>query len=250
GLAAGLVMLRPDRRESPVYSRCLTGAVVGCVVYYALYFSKSLFYDNMLVGGLTMGAAAALCVGLLEARLRPMAVTIAQAQLQNDAARLVERCVTEDLAERGLTYAELVSIQRDTSGAIVSLTTDMAAMNLLRAELVERVLDALEGVGVLQLRIPLGSLLDLDVLWGLGPSLKVHAMAVGTADARFSSSFSEAGVNQTLHRIELELTVPMTLLLPGGPVETESVTRLCVAETVIVGRVPDAYLQMERPGGG
>ena len=76
------------------------------------------------------------------------------------------------------------------------------------------------------------------------------AMAVGTADARFSSSFSEAGVNQTLHRIELELTVPMTLLLPGGPVETESVTRLCVAETVIVGRVPDAYLQMERPGGG
>ena len=67
---------------------------------------------------------------------------------------------------------------------------------------------------------------------------------------RFSSSFSEAGVNQTLHRIELELTVPMTLLLPGGPVETESVTRLCVAETVIVGRVPDAYLQMERPGGG
>ena len=156
------------------------------------------------LASLALGAAlAALCVGLLEARLRPMAVTIAQAQLQNDAARLVER-----------------------------------------------VLDALEGVGVLQLRIPLGSLLDLDVLWGLGPSLKVHAMAVGTADARFSSSFSEAGVNQTLHRIELELTVPMTLLLPGGPVETESVTRLCVAETVIVGRVPDAYLQMERPGGG
>ena len=92
------------------------------------------------LASLALGAAlAALCVGLLEARLRPMAVTIAQAQLQNDAARLVERCVTEDLAERGLTYAELVSIQRDTSGAIVSLTTDMAAMNLLRAELVERV---------------------------------------------------------------------------------------------------------------
>ena len=108
------------------------------------------------LASLALGAAlAALCVGLLEARLRPMAVTIAQAQLQNDAARLVERCVTEDLAERGLTYAELVSIQRDTYGAIVSLTTDMAAMNLLRAELVERVLDALEGVGVLQLRIPL-----------------------------------------------------------------------------------------------
>ena len=115
------------------------------------------------LASLALGAAlAALCVGLLEARLRPMAVTIAQAQLQNDAARLVERCVTEDLAERGLTYAELVSIQRDTSGAIVSLTTDMAAMNLLRAELVERLLDPRAGVGVLQLGLPLGSLLGLD----------------------------------------------------------------------------------------
>ena len=196
---------------------------------------------------LVLGAAlAALCVGLLEARLRPMAVTIARAQLQNESARLVEQCVTENLAERGLTYDQLVSIQRDASGAITSITTDMASMNLLRAELVEQVLDALDGVGVLQLRIPLGSLLDLDVLWGLGPSLKVHAMAVGTAEARFSSSFSDAGINQTLHRIDLEFTVPMTLLLPGGPVETESITHLCVAETVIVGRVPDAYLQLEQ----
>ncbi len=120
------------------------------------------------LAALALGTAlAALCVGLLEARLRPM--TIAQAQLQNDAARLVERCVTEDLAERGLTYTQLVSIQRDASGAIVSLTTDMAAMNLLRAELVERVLDALEGVGVFQLRIPLGSLLDLTSCGGLAP---------------------------------------------------------------------------------
>ena len=150
----------------------------------------------------------------------------------------------------------VIAAVKDEAGLAAALKSECEVVFLLFGsvvnipELVERVLDALEGVGVLQLRIPLGSLLDLDVLWGLGPSLKVHAMAVGTADARFSSSFSEAGVNQTLHRIELELTVPMTLLLPGGPVETESVTRLCVAETVIVGRVPDAYLQMERPGGG
>lgn len=202
---------------------------------------------------ITLGVAAVVvlvCTAVLEARLRPMVVLAAQAQAQNAITAVAEETVVEDLAQRGVSYDDFVTIQRDSSGAITALTTDMAALNLLRAQLVERVLDALEGVGVLQLRIPLGSLLDLDVLWGLGPSLKVHAMAVGTADARFSSSFSEAGVNQTLHRIELELTVPMTLLLPGGPVETESVTRLCVAETVIVGRVPDAYLQMERPGGG
>ena len=84
--------------------------------------------------------------------------------------------------------------------------------------------------------------MDLDILWGLGPTLKVHAMTVGTVDGEFFSEFTSAGVNQTLHRICLKLTVPLTLMLPGGAVETVSETELCVAETVIVGQVPQAYL--------
>ena len=187
---------------------------------------------------------AALCVGLLEARLRPMAVTIAQAQLQSDAARLVERCVTEDLAERGLTYAELVSIQRDASGAITAMTTDMAALNQLRAQLVAQILSALEGVDASEIRIPLGSLVDSELVWARGPELRVRALRVGTVSAEFRSDFSQAGVNQTLHRIELEVAVPVTLILPGGQTELTVETGLRVAETVIVGAVPDTYLTL------
>lgn len=98
-----------------------------------------------------------------------MAVTIARAQLQNESARLVEQCVTENLAERGLTYDQLVSIQRDASGAITSITTDMASMNLLRAELVEQVLDALDGVGVLQAPHPPGQSAGLGCPVGAWP---------------------------------------------------------------------------------
>ena len=69
-------------------------------------------------------------------------------------------------------------------------------------------------------------------------------MTVGTVRAEFDSQFTSAGVNQTLHRIWMEVTVPMTLLLPGGRVEVTVETRLCVAETVIIGQVPDTYLQV------
>ena len=106
----------------------------------------------------------------------------------------------------------------------------------------EAVLEELEGLDVSQIHIPLGSLVDLDILWGLGPELKVHAMTVGTVEGEFESSFSSAGVNQTLHRIELVLHIPLTLMLPAGAVETNCDTRLCVAETVIVGQVPQFYL--------
>lgn len=194
---------------------------------------------------ITLGVAAVVvlvCIAVLEARLRPMVVLAAQAQAQNAITAVAEETVVEDLAQSGVTYDDVVTIQRDESGAITALTTDMAALNWLRSRLVADVLEALEGVDVSQIQVPLGSLVDLDILWGLGPTLKVHAMTVGTVDGEFSSEFTSAGVNQTLHRICLKLTVPLTLMLPGGAVETVSETELCVAETVIVGQVPQAYL--------
>ena len=181
------------------------------------------------------------CTTLLEARLRPMVVTVAQAQAEQMLAAVIEACVLDTMEEEGADYQTFVQIQREEDGTITSLTTDVTGMNRLRARLIEAVLEVLEGVDVSQIEIPLGSLLDFDILWGLGPSLKVHAMTVGTVDAEFISQFSSAGVNQTLHQIDLEVTVPITLMLPGGAVETVSRTSLCVAETVIVGQVPEVY---------
>ena len=183
-------------------------------------------------------------IALLENKLRPVVAEIAAAQAQNTMTAVVENAVTADLAARQVSYADFVTIQRDEGGAITALTTDMARMNLLRSELTAAVLEALEGVDVSDVQVPLGSLFDLEPLWAKGPALKAKAMTVGTVRAEFDSQFTSAGVNQTLHRIWLEVDVPMTLLLPGGRVETALQTRLCVAETVIVGKVPDTYLQL------
>lgn len=183
-------------------------------------------------------------IALLEAKLRPVVAEIAAAQAQNTMTAVVENAVTADLATRQVSYADFVTIQRDGEGAITALTTDMARMNLLRAELTAAILEALEGVDVSDIQVPLGSLFDLEPLWAKGPAIRAKAMTVGTVRAEFDSQLTSAGVNQTLHRIWMEVDVPMTLLLPGGPVETQLHTRLCVAETVIVGKVPDTYLQV------
>ncbi|MCI9155514.1 MAG: sporulation protein YunB [Lawsonibacter sp.] len=185
-------------------------------------------------------------IALLEAKLRPVVAEIAAAQAQNTMTAVVEGTVTANLAARNVSYSDFVSIQRDGEGSITALTTDMARMNLLRAELTAAILEALEGVDVSDIRVPLGSLFDLEPLWAKGPALRAQAMTVGTVRAEFDSQLTSAGVNQTLHRIWLEVTVPMTLLLPGGEVETTLNTKLCVAETVIVGKVPDTYLQLDR----
>lgn len=185
-------------------------------------------------------------IALLEAKLRPVVAEIAAAQAQNTMTAVVETAVTADLAARQVSYADFITIQRDEGGAITALTTDMARMNLLRAELTAAILEALEGVDVSDVQVPLGSLFDLEPLWAKGPAIKAKAMTVGTVRAEFDSQLTSAGVNQTLHRIWLEVAVPMKLLLPGGEVEVALNTRLCVAETVIVGKVPDTYLQLDQ----
>ena len=187
---------------------------------------------------------AASVIALLEAKLRPVVAEAAAAQAQNTMTAVVENAVTAGLAERHVSYADFVTIQRDGGGAITALTTDMAKMNLLRSELTAAILEALEGVDVSDIQVPLGSLFDLEPLWAKGPSLKAKAMTVGTVRAECDSQLASGGVNQTLHRIWMEVDVPMTLLLPGGAVEVTVNTRLCVAETVIVGQVPDTYLHL------
>lgn len=188
---------------------------------------------------------AAAIITLLENKLRPVVAEIASAQAQNTMTAVVENAVTADLAARQVSYADFVTVQRDGEGAITALTTDMARMNQLRAELIASILEALEGVDVSEIAVPLGSLFDLEPLWAKGPAIKARAMTVGTVRAEFDSQLTSAGVNQTLHRIWMEVDVPMTLLLPGGAAETVLHTRLCVAETVIVGKVPDTYLQLD-----
>lgn len=191
--------------------------------------------------GLFLSAAVVACLGQ---KIRPLAAAAAKAQAENMVVHMVEDAVLFHLNQQGAGYDDFVSIQRDNTGTITALTTNMAEMNRLRGQLLEHILSQLSGIRVSDLYIPLGSLFDLDILWARGPALKVHSMSVGSVSAEFVSEFTDAGVNQTLHRIWLEVRVPLTLILPGDRVDTLVDTRLCVAETVIVGSVPDTYLGM------
>ena len=188
-------------------------------------------------------------ISLLEVRLKPLISASARTQVQNAVVDTIEKAVAADLEARQVSYAGLVEIQRDSSGTITALSTDMAALNLLRSQLVEDILTALKGIDVSQIDVPLGVLLDSDLFWGRGPSITARALSVGTVSAEFESRFTSAGVNQTLHRVWLAVSVPVTILLPGGAVEVPLETRLCIAETVIVGQVPGTYLQMGPAGG-
>lgn len=189
-------------------------------------------------------AAAVMCaaVRLTESALRPVLAAAARYQVRSQVTAAVEQWAARDLQERGVDYSDFVTITRNEEGEITALSADMARLNLLRAELSAHLLERLED-SQLELTIPVGSLLPLEPTWARGPELHLRALALGTASAEFESEFTSSGINQTRHRLWLELSVPVTVLLPGGGEELTVDSRLCVAETVIVGQVPQTWFQ-------
>ena len=189
-------------------------------------------------------AAAVMCaaVRLTECALRPVLAAAARYQVQRQVTAAVEQWAAQDLQQRGVDYSDFVTITRNEAGEITALSADMARLNLLRAELSAHLLERLED-SQLELTVPVGSLLPIEPTWARGPELHLRALALGTASAEFESEFTSAGINQTRHRLWLELSVPVTVLLPGGGEELTVDSRLCVAETVIVGQVPQTWFQ-------
>lgn len=179
-------------------------------------------------------------------QLRPVLRALAVSEISSAVTGAVNDAVAASLAEEAVSYDDMVHIETDENGRAAVLKSDMVRVNQLRTRLLSAALEEVAGLSVRDFSIPMGNLLGLDFLSGRGPKIKVEVLSAGTASADFQNEFSAAGVNQTLHRIMLELDVTVQILLPGESLEAVVPTRVCVAETVIVGQVPETYLQLER----
>ena len=196
---------------------------------------------NTVLATLLLAAGMALTfISLLEFRLRPVVEQLAARQVNNHVTARLNAALSVLMAGDGA----LVEIQRGPEGEILALTGDMDAINRIRGQVVEAALDTLAQVDVHTLGVPLGSLFDFDLLWAKGPVVEVHCLVAGTVSTGVRSEFQSAGINQTLHRVLLDVEVPLTVLLPGSRGQTTARLTLCAAETVIVGKVPQTYLNL------
>ena len=131
------------------------------------------------------------------------------------------QALAETLEWNAVDYDSLVRIERDGEGNILGIEAACA-----------------QGVGV-----PLGAFTGIDWLAGYGPRVTLRILPVGRVQCEYASVFASAGVNQTLHSVSLQARAAVEVVLPGGSEEIEGQVSALVCENVIVGKVPDIYLQ-------
>ena len=196
--------------------------------------------------GLTLLGAGILVIALFTTVTLPPAVTeLALAAATDDITIIVNDVVSEILEGGELDYEKLITLERNGQGAVTALIANSANINALRAKVTNAVVERFSDTDLTRISIPMGNLIGGTLLSGKGPRLKLDILSVTNVVTSFRNEFTSAGINQTRHRIILDVEVSLEVLL-GPDSGTDSVlTEVIVAETVIVGTVPDAYAAIQ-----
>ena len=180
---------------------------------------------------------------LLRSRYRDVISDLARTQVMNTTSDLTNDAIAKQIAAGNIAYDRIVFFEKDLDGRITALKTNMSEVNRLKTDILNIINDEILSLDTSDIGIPLGSLFLPELLSGKGPSIPVHILSIRNSDANFVSHFSQAGINQTLHRLNMEVSIDVAVLVLG---ETNSFTmssEVVVAETVIVGDVPQTFLQ-------
>lgn len=152
----------------------------------------------------------------------------------------VSNIVENEMRLLGPDGGKFVSFEKDGEGQISAIVTDTARVNILSAELLNAIVEASDR-GDLDLSIPFGNLLGVSFFLGRGPMVPVKITMLTSSRVDFRNVLTDAGINQTKHQLLLEVCVDADVLLPWEIRSTQIVTEVLVAETIIVGRVPQTY---------
>lgn len=179
----------------------------------------------------------------LEQNLSQTMLDMAFAEAYSMAVETLNHAV-QLVSEQEVEYSELMDVSMDGSGRVSMLRANTMRMNQVAAQTALKAEDALNSVENQFVSIPLGAALGVKFLSGFGPRIQVQILPVGAVHTSFDTRFETAGINQTRHRIFLTLRATVSLIIPTGSQLVEVESTMPIAENIIVGEVPDSFVDV------
>ena len=180
---------------------------------------------------------------LLRDRYDRVIRSLAETQITNTTSDLTNDAIARQMSEGDIRYDRIVYFEKDLDGRITALKTNMSEINRLKTDILNIINDEILALDTMDLGIPLGSLILPRLFSGKGPQIPVRILSIRNSDAAFSSNFSQAGINQTIHQLTMVVSIDVAMLVLGKTGSFTVTSEVVVAETVIVGEVPQTFLQ-------
>ena len=176
-------------------------------------------------------------------RYRDVIRTLSQTQVRNSTSDLINDAIDRQIETGNIQYDRIVYFEKDLEGRITALKTNMSEVNRLKTDILNIINDEILTLDTSDIGIPLGSLFFPELLSGRGPVIPVSIISIRNSDAAFESRFTEAGINQTLQQLTMTVSVDVAILVLGATELFTVSSQVVVAETIIVGQVPDTFFQ-------
>ena len=169
--------------------------------------------------------------------------SLAETQVKNSTSDLINDAIDAQIDRGNIQYDRIVYFEKDLNGKITALKTNMSEVNRLKTSILNIINDEILAMDTTDLGIPFGSLVLPEVMSGRGPLIPIQVMSISNSDAGFESYFTQAGINQTLQKLTMTISVDVSILVLGRTESFTVTSEVVVAETIIVGQVPDTFFQ-------
>ncbi len=178
-------------------------------------------------------------------RVNPILKRMTAVQAGYIANLAIDQAASEVLAEDDISYDDLITVNTLSDGTVCSMTANIREMNKFKTNISKAIQDKILEYCEREISIPIGTLTGIDLLSGRGPNVRMKIQLYGNVTAHFKSDFEGAGINQTRHRIICDVKVSVSAVIPGCSSYTEVENSFTVSETVLLGRVPDSFTNVD-----
>ena len=180
---------------------------------------------------------------LFNKRILPSVLSIGEVKMKSEAVKIINEESVKVFSD-DFNYEDIINIEKDSEGNIVMLRADTVRQNYLASQVVLNCNDKLKELGELGVKIPIGYLTNNVRFYTLGPKITVKMQQVGNIETSYESIFESAGINQTRHKIYLNVKSKMRVIVPFHSDEIEVTCQIPISDTVIVGKIPDTAINM------
>jgi len=179
----------------------------------------------------------------------PTVISVADAEMRAKSLEIVNKSILDEFTKQ-FNYDEIIHVEKDRNDNIVMLKADTIKMNKIACDVALSSQKRLKNLGNVGVKVPMGYIFKNNILAYFGPSITIKMQPIGQIETKYVSEFEQAGINQTRHKIYVQVKTRVRVIIPLKSNDIEVNNEVAVAETIIVGKIPDTALNLDLQNSG
>jgi sporulation protein YunB len=185
----------------------------------------------------------------LDRIITPTVIAVANAEMRAKSMEIIYATILDEYSKQ-FKYEDVINVEKDNGGNITLLKADTLKMNKIANDVALNSQKQLRSLGSQGIKIPIGFIFQNNILAYIGPRVSVKMQPIGYIETKYQSEFESAGINQTRHKIYVQVYAKLKIIIPMKSDSIEVKSEVPIAETIIVGKVPDTSINLDLKGAG